>query len=108
MEQKVSPFFLIVLILAFFVASILSQSAYSADDLDKLKADYQNIVNSFTDNLNSQRLLVEGFKSTNSTYQALVAAQVKLQKKAKALADKIKELETPPEPVQEDAEVPKE
>jgi len=83
----------IVLVLSFALIGF----AYATDDLEKLKTDYQNVVNSFTDNLNSQRLLVEGFKTTNSTYRALVAAQIKLQKQAKALDEKIKELETPPE-----------
>jgi len=70
--------------------------AYASDDLAKLKTDLQSLVNSYNDNANSQQLLVEGFKATNSTYRALVDAQMELQKQARAISGKIQKLETPP------------
>ena len=64
-----------------------------ATELEQSKAEYQNIVSAFTDNVNSQKLLLEGFKITNSTYRALVKEQARLQELAQNLAEKIKELE---------------
>jgi len=78
------------------VTFMLLGFAYASDDLAKLKADLQSLVNSYNDNANSQQLLIEGFKATNSTYQALVNAQTKLQKQAQVISGKIQKLETPP------------
>lgn len=83
-------------ILALSVVLFLALGAVSfANELEKAKEDYTKVVSEFTDNLNNQKMLVEGFKATNSTYQALVKRQVQLQQIAKKLSDKIKELEVP-------------
>ena len=78
-----------------FAVSLMALAPAFADELEDTKAQYQQIVNSFTDNLNTQRLLVEGFKASNATFQALIKEQGKLQKQAQKLAGVIKKLEAP-------------
>jgi beta-galactosidase GanA len=85
--------YVIVLLATFMLLGV----AY-AGELEDTKAEYQKVVNAFSANAHTQNLMVEGFKSTNLTYQALVREQVKLQEMAKKLAEKIKKLEVPPTP----------
>lgn len=92
----------VLVVLVFLSPAVL----FAADDVEKLKADYQEVVKEFGGNLQTQQLLVEGFKQTNATYQALVARQLKLQKMAKNLADKIQKMEAPSPDAPEAPEAP--
>ena len=87
-----------------FVTIMLTGVSFAADDIEKLRAEYQEIVATFQNNVETQSLLVEGFKSMNITYQAIVAQQLKLQEMAKVVAGKIQKLEAvvaPAEPVED-------
>ena len=87
-----------------FVTIMLTGVSFAADDIEKLRAEYQEIVATFQNNVETQSLLVEGFKSMNITYQAIVAQQLKLQEMAKVVAEKIQKLEAvvaPAEPVED-------
>ena len=89
---------LVVVVLAFFAVSSLA----FADEAEDLRTQYQSVLSALADNINSQKLLIEGFKSTNSTYRSLVQQQTKLQKRGQALFEKLKALENPPEPAVEE------
>ena len=84
-----------VLAVLLMVTFMLPAISFAAEDVEKLKAEYKGVVNEFGQNGETQRLLIEGFKQTNATYQALIDRQLKLQEMAKSLAEKIQKLEAP-------------
>jgi hypothetical protein len=83
--------FLFVVIGIVFAFSFIANGA----EIDDLTANYQQVVDRFAQNAGTMNLLVEGFKSTNPTFQRLMTEQGELQQMAKDLAVKIKALETP-------------
>ena len=78
-----------------FVTLMFSSFAYAGDELEKLQSDYDQVVAAFTENVNAQRLMVEGFKATSPTFRSLVNEQIRLQGIAKKLTEQIKELKAP-------------
>jgi hypothetical protein len=85
-----------ILVVVFVV--LLSVSVAFAGEYEQLQAQYQSVLQQLQENMNTQQMLLNGFKLSNSTYMGLVKAQQKLQKRGKAIAEKLNKLENPPKP----------
>jgi hypothetical protein len=80
---------------------MLTTVAYAEGELEKAQNEYNAVLRAFSENLIDQNLLVEGFKSSNRTFQALLSDQQKLQEALKRLKTKIEKLQTPVETPEE-------
>ena len=78
------------------LAICLCASFAFAGQLEDLQGKYQLVLQELQQNLQTQQMLLNGFKMSNPTYMSLVKQQNKLQKQGKDLMKKIQEFNEPP------------
>ena len=85
-----------ILAVVFLVLFAVSTLAF-AGEMEDLQSDYNKTLQALSKNIETQQMLMEGFKASNPTYRALVDQQQRLQKSAQDLAKKMQALQNPPE-----------